>query len=143
MARSSTPPEVREADPEYRTDDLEAAGKQILSKWKEGMTFKKLAEDGEWSAGHYANAFYENMGPTDDPKERTFGEIKDVYGSLKNYYEKRGVAEPEFRDEEDDIDFDRVLASDNLTERDVFMIKQGYKMAKNEETKLTESQVVR
>lgn len=142
MARSSKPPEVREADTDYRTGDLKDAGEEILDKWEDGMTFKQLAQEGKWTAGHYSNAFYENLGPVDDPKDRTFGEIKNQYGSLKNYYEKRGVAEPEFRNEEEEIDFESVLASDELTERDMFMIKQGYKLAKNEDATLTKSKVV-
>lgn len=51
--------------------------------------FNKHEEEGDHSASHYRDVYYQFFGPGDDKFERTFQEIKDKYGSISAYYDNR------------------------------------------------------
>ncbi|SIS00200.1 hypothetical protein SAMN05421858_5104 [Haladaptatus litoreus] len=60
------------------------------------MAFSKMPEVGAKEYGtktytdsHYSDVYYKFFGPVDDRMGRSFREIKNRYGTLKNYYENR------------------------------------------------------
>lgn len=127
MPRDRKPGTIREASTDYRTEALRDAGKELLEKWDEDMTFQQMAADGEWSARHYSNAFYENMGPTDDEQGRTFEQIKEQYGTLTKYYEKRDIVEQSV--EESTPMMAASMVPDGFTEEQIEAFQEGFKFA--------------
>lgn len=60
------------------------------------MAFQDMAEigpgkygTGDYTGSHYSDVFYKYFGPADDKFCRSFQEVKERYGTLKNYYENR------------------------------------------------------
>lgn len=62
--------------------------------------FENYDQSRKYSDSHYSDTFYKYFGPPDDELGRSFREIKEKYGTLKNYYDNRyeldpGVGDPE------------------------------------------------
>lgn len=97
MVRDRRPSDIR---PLENLIEKEATDKQedVIDVIKDNpeMPFKDMAELGpekydtaEYTGSHYSDVFYKYFGPGDDEFRRSFKEVKERYGTLKNYYENR------------------------------------------------------
>jgi len=84
---------------------------QILEEqWDASSTFKEMGEEYEYSASSFQNVYDRHMGVAESQfndgihDERTAGQLKEEYSSMKNYLDSRRKGEIELSSENDTED---------------------------------------